>query len=61
MFEALTSAFLLLNYFAIILYILEGFATFGIVLIVCTILITLINYFLMRHSVMKLRKMAEIK
>ncbi|CAD8095021.1 unnamed protein product [Paramecium primaurelia] len=51
----------MLQYFSVLLWIIEGFIMFSIVLISFSFLACLINYFLMRKSRLQLQQLANIK
>jgi magnesium-transporting ATPase (P-type) len=58
--EVLTEIFFIFQYISMAVWILEGFVMFAAVMIIASIAITLINYLLLRHSLLKLKKFAEI-
>ncbi|KAL4500620.1 hypothetical protein ABPG72_003044 [Tetrahymena utriculariae] len=60
LFDTLTSIFFIFQYISMILWTLEGYLQFAILLISVSVTITLINYQLLRVSLNKLKKFAKI-
>ncbi|EAR89099.1 E1-E2 ATPase family protein (macronuclear) [Tetrahymena thermophila SB210] len=58
--ETLTNIFFIFQYLTVLLWVLEGYLLFAVVMIVSSVIITLINYFLLRLSLDKLKKFAKI-
>ncbi|CAD8116346.1 unnamed protein product [Paramecium sonneborni] len=61
LFQELTSPFYILQYFSVLLWIIEGFLLFSIVLISFSFLACFINYFLMRKSRISLQQLSNFK
>ncbi|KAL4468761.1 hypothetical protein ABPG74_005264 [Tetrahymena malaccensis] len=58
--EVLTNIFFIFQYLTVLLWVLEGFVLFAVVMIVSSCIITIINYLLLRYSLDKLKKFAKI-
>lgn len=51
--------FFILQYITCAIYVLEGFIFFGVALIGTSLISTIINYFLLRSSYLKIKELAE--
>ncbi|EAR89096.2 E1-E2 ATPase family protein (macronuclear) [Tetrahymena thermophila SB210] len=60
LFDNLTSVFFIFQYISMILWTLEGYLQFAILMISVSVFITLINYYLLKASLNKLKKFAKI-
>ncbi|KAL4468757.1 hypothetical protein ABPG74_005260 [Tetrahymena malaccensis] len=58
--DVLTKIFYIFQYISVLFWVLEGFLQFAIVMICVSVVITLINYYLLRLSMNKLKKFAKI-
>lgn len=57
--EEMVGIFYILMYITVVIYVLEGFIFFGVVMVGASLATTIINFFLLRSSYLRIKELAE--